>query len=316
MAFDPTLSQILSRHGFSFLSVLGSGGEGYVVQCHSDRRSEDYAVKIFSFPSDSKPPEIVALESVWSPHVINVYETFQESNLCFIVLEYCPGGSLMDCVLRDGPIDYERLVPLSLEILAALRACHDRGIAHLDIKPQNILLDKLGRAKLSDFGCAQKCSDSPSHQFRGSLAFIAPEVGKHCDYDPMKADVWSLGVTFYFCAAGQMPWAVNSEEFLRAHLYGLESADPIVNRDFLKILRRMIVANPSERASLDEVETSLGCLKKLSLTIIGRRKSLIESGQVQRARTLVASHILGLPAAQQNLGSRKVLVAQSSVDLF
>jgi serine/threonine protein kinase len=170
-----------------------------------------------------------------------------------MVLEYCPGGSLFD-MISDGPIPMARLWPLGKQVLDALIACHQHGIAHLDIKPQNILLDKFGRAKLCDFGLARRVEIGRlTQQFKGSVAFLAPEILRKQHYDPFKADVWSLGVTFYVCASGHLPWPTKAAEFFAGVSRGLSEVDDDIPPDFGDVLKRMIVPDPSARCQLAEL---------------------------------------------------------------
>jgi serine/threonine protein kinase len=185
--------------------------------------------------------------------VINVYETFVESNFRFIVLEYCPGGSLHD-MLSEGPVPMDVLIPYGQQIVGALRACHSHGVAHLDIKPQNILIDKHGRAKLCDFGLALLDRGGFVKQFKGSVAFLAPEVLRHVDYDPFRADVWSLGVTLFVLATGHLPWPETPKEFFAGVVKGLGEVDENLPVGFLGLLRRMIVPEPNDRARLADLE--------------------------------------------------------------
>jgi serine/threonine protein kinase len=96
-----------------------------------------------------------------------------------------------------------------------------------------------------------------SVQFKGSLAYLAPEVIRQDAFDPFKADVWSLGVTFYAMAAGKLPWP---EQLKQAQFYdyicgGLRDVDPVVPPEFVEILRTMIVGDPAKRISLEDINT-------------------------------------------------------------
>jgi polo-like kinase 1 len=138
---DPSIIEILSNRGLTYLSLLGIGGEGQVRLCHSERRSKNYAVKL-STRTEGLSQEIRALQSIYSPNVIYIYEIFFEANRSFMVMvmEDCPGGSLMDLIQKEGFLARDRLHALCKEITDALHACHETGIAHLGIKPQNVLL--------------------------------------------------------------------------------------------------------------------------------------------------------------------------------
>jgi serine/threonine protein kinase len=251
-SFHSLFLSILSSHGYEYISEIGVGGQAVVYLCRNERDLELYAVKIMrATDSASVPAELRALQSVWNPHVINVYDSYIESDFRFLTLEYCPGGSLFD-MLSEGPLPMDVLWPLAKQIVGALNACHTHGVAHLDIKPQNILIDKHGRAKLCDFGIA--VMGEHSNQFKGSIAFLAPEILRRMDYyDPFKADVWSLGVTLHVLATGKLPWPENLKEFFEAVAKGLGQVDARVPDDFVALLRKMIVPDPAERARLADI---------------------------------------------------------------
>jgi serine/threonine protein kinase len=253
-AFQPHFAKVLQEHGYLLALEIGAGGQAVVYRCQCIRDGEDYAVKITEAGDEKAvPAELEALQSVWNPHVINVYDSFVAGGFRFMVLEYCPGGSLLDH-LRAAPIPMDQLWRLGRQIIEALIACHSHGVAHLDVKPQNILIDKFGRAKLCDFGLAwRKGCGAVSNQFKGSVAFVAPEILRKVDHDPLKADVWSVGVTLYVCATGRLPWPTTVKEFLAGVAKGLGETDDSVPSDFEQILRRMIVPDPNARASLTEI---------------------------------------------------------------
>jgi serine/threonine protein kinase len=92
--------------------------------------------------------------------------TFTARRFRFIILEFCPGGSLQN-MIKEGPIPMQRFCPLAKQIVDALKSCHAEGVAHLDIKPHNILIDKHGHPKLCDFGMAKRPdSGQLAHQFQ------------------------------------------------------------------------------------------------------------------------------------------------------
>jgi serine/threonine protein kinase len=293
---DPSIVDVLSNHDLTYLSILGSGGEGQVLLCHSERRSEDFAVKVSS-RTEGLSQEVGALQSIFSPNVIYIYEVFAEGEFAFLVMEYCPGGSLMDLIRNEGRLPRERLYSLCKEIADALFACHETGIAHLDIKPQNVLFDKHGRAKLTDFGCAQTLSkSSDAQQFRGSGAFMSPEIWKHQRYDPFKADVWSLGVTFHMMATGALPWEFRSAAYVRAMDNGLEATNHTMPSTFLRILHKMLIADPLARATLEEVRSLLSGKVSIKASLSVRRfgRSGQDSAGIIRTQTLSGMTVLGL----------------------
>jgi serine/threonine protein kinase len=243
----------LAAHGYDYIADIGSGAQGVVYLCISRRDQREYAVKVGR--TTVTAPELEILKSVCHPNVIYIYETFVESGYLFMVLEYCPGGSIADLALA-GPIPCDLLYTFTEQVFHALQACHDAKIAHGDLKPQNILMNNNGRAKLVDFGLAQVHQGDLSIQFKGSFAYLAPEVVRQDPFDPFKADVWSLGVTLYGMAAGKLPWPENlpRSAFQEYISQGLREVDPVIPPDFANLLRHMIVADPAERPSLDQID--------------------------------------------------------------
>jgi serine/threonine protein kinase len=184
-----------------------------------------------------------------------MYDSFVESKYRFIVLEYCPGGSLAE-KLAAGPLAREELFSACVQLISALRACHSVRVAHSDLKPQNILLNRQGRLKLADFGLANVHQGDLSSQFKGSLAYIAPEVLRHELFDPFKADVWSLGVTFYVMATGKLPWPENlrSSELYDCIVRGLPPLGDSIPHELASLLPQMVVPDPAQRLSIDQVD--------------------------------------------------------------
>jgi serine/threonine protein kinase len=253
-SYRALFERILADQGYTLESEIGYGGQAILYRCQHVRDNETYAVKIAREEDQvAVPAELLALQAVWDPHIINVYVSFTAEGFRFMILEFCPGGSLFD-MIKDGPIPINRFWPLGKQIVDALKACHAEGVAHLDIKPQNILFDRHGRAKLCDFGLAKRTEGHHlSNQFKGSLAFMAPEIMRKHEYDPFKADVWSVGVTFYVALTGHLPWPTTMKEFLAGVARGLEGVDDNIPADLLGILKMMVEPDPAARLELNEV---------------------------------------------------------------
>jgi serine/threonine protein kinase len=167
-------------------------------------QTQPYAVKITSDNNACNQKELEALQRVWNPFVIKIYDFFIEANCHFLFLEYCPGGSLLSIRHRsDFTTSY--FLQLGRQLLIGLEAFHSRGIAHLDIKPSNILLDEYGGAKLADFGLSQLPCGAHLNKAGGTRNFMAPEILNHNTFDLFPADIYSLGVTFHILATGAEP---------------------------------------------------------------------------------------------------------------
>lgn len=146
--------------------------------------------------------------------VVRLLETAQYQNNFSTVLELCPGGELFDMVAQRGRLADALAARLARHCVRALRFMHAQGWAHLDVKPENILLDSTNPAalgaKLCDFGVARLIPGdgspfAPARHRPGTLAYMAPEVYALQPYD-RRADVYSLGAAFFVAAVGSPPY--------------------------------------------------------------------------------------------------------------
>jgi hypothetical protein len=151
--------------------------------------------------------EVRAARSLSHPNVVRVFDFADDGGWSFIAMERVAGPDLHVRVRERGPLLPDDAVRMAMGIAAALSAAHRRGILHRDVKPQNILLDPDGRARLTDFGSARLDDAGALTQTAalvGTLAYTAPEVvaGRRGD---ARADVHALGITLYFALTGQLP---------------------------------------------------------------------------------------------------------------
>lgn len=253
----------LYQHGFEIIRPIGDGGFATVYQVKSRQYNEDFVVKLIDLSTDdsnvlpsSFETEIDILSKLCHPNVIQFYNHFTSKSCLYIILEYCPGGSLKDVITKVGFIRPPLLYELCRQIMEALAYCHEKGVAHRDVKPANILIDKYGRAKLADFGIAQHFPKTQlSQMFGGSLVYLSPEVLKKKPFDPMMADIWSLGVTFFEMASGNLPWEGDTPQALEKAIFSQKVNIPDhFSKEFIHILGKMLNTNPQNRMSLSDIE--------------------------------------------------------------
>ncbi|KAF0709595.1 Aste57867_5820 [Aphanomyces stellatus] len=197
-------------------------------------------------------------------NVLTVQSTFAADGYDHFVFEYCSRGALFD-VMEDAP---EKLLlqhqaeRYFLQILAGLKFIHAAGFAHRDLSLENVLVDADNNCKICDFGLAVDISSRPSDRV-GKPYYIAPEVFDNvAPYDPAKADVWSLGIIFFLLLTGvplvNLPSKMDeSFDFLtrfgvKKLIQGWELED-CVSDDAANLLERMLVINPNQRCTLQEV---------------------------------------------------------------
>ncbi|XP_053319599.1 serine/threonine-protein kinase ULK3 [Spea bombifrons] len=253
---------------FILTDKLGSGTYATVYKAYRKRNTREVvAVKCVSKKSLNKASvenlltEIEILKTVRHPHILELKDFQWDRDYIFLITEYCPGGDLSRFI-RTRRILPESIVQIFLQQLAsALKFLYERNISHLDLKPQNILLNSLDRPhlKLSDFGFAQHMSSQDETQdLRGSPLYMAPEMICSRHYDA-RVDLWSVGVILYEALFGKAPFASKSfselEEKIRSGRTIEIPTRPRVSPKCRDLLQRLLKRDPDERISFPEFFT-------------------------------------------------------------
>ncbi|OEV03518.1 serine/threonine-protein kinase [Streptomyces oceani] len=200
--------------------VLGRGGMGTVWRGHDEMLGRPVAVKELRFPSSVDEEEkqrlvtrtlreAKAIARIRSDSAITVYDVVNEDDRPWIVMELIEGLSLADQLRDHGPLEQRRVAEVGLAVLDVLRAAHQEGILHRDVKPSNVLLEEgTDRVILTDFGIAKVAGD-PSITSTGMLvgapSYISPERARGKPPGP-PADLWSLGGLLYAAVEGRPPY--------------------------------------------------------------------------------------------------------------
>ncbi|OHT02131.1 CAMK family protein kinase [Tritrichomonas foetus] len=256
----------LKKHGYILQKTLGSGGYSIVYLARSRKYNSDFAIKQIrpknNFRLDAALQELHTIMSLNHPNIIRIFNYFIESSNLYLVFEYCPGGSIQDIIDNSSlTLSKKKLIRYFRQIVEAIHFCQSKNIAHHDIKPGNILLDTYDRPKLADFGLSFKyeTQEAFSMNFDGSLQFMAPELISRVAYDPFKADIWSLGITFYMMISKTSPWnyttsnPTNKEELQKAIVEGNIMYPPTMKKKFVELLKKMLVVDISQRATMNDL---------------------------------------------------------------
>lgn len=239
------IREILYQHGYEYKNTIGKGGFSNVFLCHSKKYDFDFAVKR-AIKNKLTLDEYNTLISLTHPNIVRLYDAFEEESAQYLVMEYCPIGSIN----QKGRLSYEQFVNYSKQILEALSYCHSLNIAHRDIKPENIFLDQNNNVRLADFGMAKHFDfDDKSDEKCGSLKYFSPEMFQFKEVCPFKADIWALGVTFFSMATGDYPFKGNSPDDLKQNVikgnFDFDKYDVDVRIRFL--IMKMTQQNPDLR---------------------------------------------------------------------
>lgn len=218
----PTIAEVAAAFpDLEVLSLLGSGGMGFVYHARERVSSREVALKLLPRKLAADPAfverfnrEARTLARLDHPGIVRVFHHGQSGGFCHLTMEYVDGANLRQAMRagRFTPVQALKIIP---GICDALQYAHAHGVLHRDIKPENILLDSQGRVKIADFGIA-KLLDEPTvtppditltrtgHRL-GTPHYMAPEQVERPDLVDHRADIYSLGVVFYELLTGELP---------------------------------------------------------------------------------------------------------------
>ena len=252
------IKECLHQNGYKLLESIGKGAYSECYKVYSYQYKQLFACKVIRTQNmheqaESFENEFKALSTLTHSNIIHIYDTFSTNSHIFLILEFCLNGDLYDIVQTKGPFMSHTLHGYIGQILDALCYLEIHNITHKDIKPSNIFLDVHKRIKLADFGLSQKVMDDDllSTDFAGSLGYMSPEVYNRQVHNPMRADIWSFGITLYYIATGQLPYSspgINGVlEFFEKGLQEkhLEKVDNVT----ATLLKNSLVIDPSKRLS-------------------------------------------------------------------
>lgn len=239
---------------------IGKGAYSTVYKAYHNDLSKIFAVKEINISIHKKNierfrEEIFLMNKFDHQNILKLYETIEDDNYIYLILEYCENGDLKN-FLSKRPMKEKNVRKFMKQIVSGLQYLNNKNVYHRDLKPQNILLTKDYTIKISDFGLAKTCeSDTLLDTICGSPMYMAPEIMKYKKYDT-KADLWSLGVIFYQMLTGKTPYTARSHSEL---MNNIENQDVIfpkcicVTKEGLDLLLKLLQKKSDERMTWDEL---------------------------------------------------------------
>ncbi len=209
--------------------------------------------------------EAQAAANLSHPNIVSVYDWGEGEHTYFIVMEYVNGRTLAQ-LLRQGPLDAEQAASLGAEVAAALSFAHAHGVIHRDVKPANVLIDKSGQVKVTDFGIARAAGAkeglTQTGTVMGTATYFSPEQAQGYPVDA-RSDVYSLGVVMYEMVTGRPPFSGdNPVAIAYKHVREEAVAPTLVNRavppSLEAIILQAMAKDPADRyQSADEMRADL-----------------------------------------------------------
>ncbi len=209
------MESVLLNNRYQLLELVGSGGMAAVYRGMDTLLQRQVAVKVLreGFASDPSflarfQREARAAANLDHPNIVTVYDVGQDGIRHYIVMEYIDGQDLKTLIRRKGRLYVNETLDITVQVCAGVGHAHKAGLIHCDVKPQNVLITKDGRAKVTDFGIARALSESgitESSTVWGSPLYFSPEQATG-DPPAPASDVYSIGIMMYEMLAGMPPF--------------------------------------------------------------------------------------------------------------
>lgn len=255
---------------------IGEGGMAIVYGARDTLLNRTVALKVLrsQFGNDDDfvarfHREAQAAASLSHPHVVNIYDIGQEDEMYYIVMEYIEGMTLKQYINEHAPLDMKKAVDIGMQICDALDHAHQNELIHRDIKPHNILINKYGRIKVTDFGIARAVSSvtiTHTGSVLGSVHYFSPEQAKGIAAGA-KSDLYSLGVVLYEMLTGELPFSGDSPisvalKHLQESYVAPRKLRPEIPQSLENVIIRAMAKEPmyryeSAREMLEDLQTSL-----------------------------------------------------------
>jgi serine/threonine-protein kinase len=255
------LKQLVDNR-YRIIKPLGAGGMAAVYLAHDDVLDRDVALKVMSgrYAYDGEfverfKREAQSAAALSHPNIISIYDRGEtEDGTYYIAMEYLPGGTLKDRILKRGALPPRTAAAVALQIAEALRAAHRAGVVHRDIKPHNVLVTAAGDIKVGDFGIARAASSSTmtkTGSILGTAHYISPEQAMGDPVGP-QSDLYSLGVVLYEMLTGTLPYDAETPigiamKHVNGYLVPPREVNPEVPEGINAVTVRLLAKNPNDR---------------------------------------------------------------------
>jgi eukaryotic-like serine/threonine-protein kinase len=243
---------------------LGSGGMSTVYLARDTTLDRQVAVKVMHREMSEQADQLErfrqearAVAKLSHPNVVAVIDAGEDGGHPYIVFEYVEGETLKQRINRVGALGAQEALAYAIEIARGLTVAHARNMVHRDIKPQNVLIDSEGRAKLTDFGISRQLEQdgmTATGRVLGTTDYVAPEQAMGHPVD-QRSDIYSLGVVLYEMLAGEVPFSADSQVGVAMKHVNEELPDVQQRRPELSAAAAMTVERATAKDPDDRYQT-------------------------------------------------------------
>ncbi|KAF0824458.1 Serine/threonine protein kinase PrkC, regulator of stationary phase [Cytobacillus firmus] len=257
---------------YKIIDMIGGGGMANVYLAHDMILDRDVAVKVLrmDFAEDEEfirrfHREAQSATSLAHPNIVNIYDVGEEDTIYYIVMEYVDGQTLKQYIQQNSPIRIDDALEILKQLTSAISHAHQNHIIHRDIKPHNILIDRHGNVKITDFGIAMALSATSITQTNsvlGSVHYLSPEQARG-GMANRKSDIYSLGIVMFELLTGRLPFSGESAvsialKHLQSETPSLKRWNPSIPQSVENIVLKATAKDPFHRYdSVEEMEEDI-----------------------------------------------------------
>jgi eukaryotic-like serine/threonine-protein kinase len=311
VAVSDSLIDTLFDGRYRIVRKLGAGGMADVYLAEDQELGRRVAIKILNgrHANDDQFIERFRREAknaaaLNHPNIVSIYDRGEAEDTYYIAMEYLDGRTLKELIVGHGQAPVRVAVEYARQILSALRFAHRHGIVHRDIKPHNVLVDREGRVKVTDFGIARAGTSQMTEtgSIVGTAQYLSPEQARGGEVD-QRSDLYSLGVVLYELVTGKTPFEGDTPvEIAMKHLSNTPQTPSELRSDIPSeldmVIMRALAKDPEERyQSADEMEADL--------------ERVARGAPVAAATVDAATQVLRRPAAAATAATAATMIAPS-----
>jgi eukaryotic-like serine/threonine-protein kinase len=295
----PTSAQMIGTvlsSRYKLEAKLGSGGMSTVYLARDTTLDRQVAVKVLHREMSEQADQLErfrqearAVAKLSHPNVVAVIDAGEDGGHPYIVFEYVEGETLKQRINRLGALDAQESLAYAIEVARGLTVAHNRRMVHRDIKPQNVLIDAEGRAKLTDFGISRQLEQdgmTATGRVLGTTDYVAPEQAMGHPVD-QRSDIYSLGVLLYEMLTGQVPFQADSQvgvamKHVNEELPDVQQHRPELSAAAAMVVERATAKDPAERYQqvgelIDDLSTALEVEAARAGSTTGEATSVLEA---------------------------------------
>ncbi|MGM9920538.1 MAG: Stk1 family PASTA domain-containing Ser/Thr kinase, partial [Bhargavaea sp.] len=302
---------------YEVLGLLGGGGMSTVYLAQDIILDRPVAIKVlrqdFSDEDELRKRfqrEALSATSLVHPNIVNIYDVGEDGDLQYLVMEYVEGQTLKEYIKDHAPLAPAEAVEIMKQLCSGITAAHLHGIIHRDIKPQNILMDREGQVKLTDFGIAMALSATAltrTNSVMGTVHYLSPEQARG-GMATKRTDIYSLGIVLYEMLTGKLPFS--GESAVSIALKHLQEQTPSVRAlrpDIPQSLENVIL-KATAKDSAERYPSAEAMLRDLHTVLSPERsgEAPYEPPPIDEEATKAIPIIRDEPASESTIGTNTV----------